>query len=316
DLIAAERLRREDAFVARFFHELAQTRALRVIDVRVQIVDREHLAREGRRLGRKRLRRPRLFTRHVALRHRPLFDRPERLARHALEYIKEAELRGQRDDVDHLALMLDSEKLGRGGRVVIPEIVGYDLKMPEALACACVQRENAISEQSHSLSIAAVAIVRGRAEREIRDAALFVNRDFAPRVDASDVRPRVPGPSVVAELAGVRDRVEAPHELAGDHIVRAYIARRGAVHLAGLRPDDDEILEHAPWRRTRTAERTRLADAHVHAPIVAEGVDRDAGARVELGERIAGGGNEAAIATIFALPVIDAALHHRAFEWV
>src|SRR4030095_858575 len=47
---------------------------------RIDIIDRERLTHERRRLRRERLRGPGLLARHVALRHRPLFDRPQRLA--------------------------------------------------------------------------------------------------------------------------------------------------------------------------------------------------------------------------------------------
>ena len=52
-----------------------------VVDERAQVLFRERLPRERRRSGREGLRRPRFLSGHVALRHRPLFDRPQRLRR-------------------------------------------------------------------------------------------------------------------------------------------------------------------------------------------------------------------------------------------
>src|SRR5262249_27160617 len=65
DLVAAQRLRREDAFVARRGDDAAQALALGGIDVGVELVDGEAQAGEWRRLGRERLRGPRLFARNI-----------------------------------------------------------------------------------------------------------------------------------------------------------------------------------------------------------------------------------------------------------
>ena len=78
----------------------------RFVEVRVDIGLGELQPRERRRLGRKRLRRRRMLARHVALRHWPLFDRPDRLARDAIEHIQQTELRRLRNDVDRLAVVL------------------------------------------------------------------------------------------------------------------------------------------------------------------------------------------------------------------
>ena len=58
------------------------------------------LPRERRGNGRKRLRRPRLLARHVALRHRALFDGPQRLAGDAIEHEQETLFGRLRDGVD------------------------------------------------------------------------------------------------------------------------------------------------------------------------------------------------------------------------
>ena len=191
DLVAAERQRREESLVARFENDLAEALPLRGVHVGVDVVRAEAQARERRRLGGKRLRGPRLLAGHIALGNRPLFDGPERLAGHAVEDVEQSELGGLRDDVDHLAVVLDGEELGRGGGVVVPEIVMDELVMPEALAGAEVEREDAVAEEIGAFAVAAVHVVSGRAEREIADAALLIDRDFAPGIDAADVRPGV-----------------------------------------------------------------------------------------------------------------------------
>ncbi len=181
---------------------------------------RERQPRERRRLGREGLRRPGFLARNVALRHRPLFDRPQRLAGHAIEHVEQSELRRLRDDVARLAVVPHGEQLRRGGQVVVPDVVVHGLEVPEALAGARVEREQRVAEEVGALAIAAEHVVGRRAEREVGDPAPLVDRDLAPRVHAAGPLPCALGPGVVAELARVRDRVEGPHQLAGDDVVR------------------------------------------------------------------------------------------------
>src|ERR1043166_5252069 len=96
--------------------------------------------------------------------------------------------------------------------------------MPEALAGACVECDEAIAKEAHAVAVGAVEIVGRRAEREICNAAFFVDRDFAPGVDAADVLVRFGRPRVVAKLAGQRDGVEDPRELASADVGRAEMA--------------------------------------------------------------------------------------------
>ena len=240
--------RREQPLVARVHQNLAQARLLGIVDVRVDVGHGELLARERRRLGRERLRRPGLLARHVALRHRPLLDRPERLAGHAIEHVEEAGLGRLRDDVDALAVVLHGEQLRAGDEVVVPEVVMDGLEVPQALAGARVEREQAVAEQVRADAVGAVEIVGRRAGREVGDAALLVDGDLAPGVGAADVLPGVLRPGVVAELARMRNGVERPDQLAGEDVVRAEIAGRRSVAFAGRRAQDDQVLEDAPGR--------------------------------------------------------------------
>src|SRR5262249_31403244 len=149
----------------------------------------------------------------------------------------------------------------------------HELEVPQALAGAQVEREQRIAEESLAFAIGAVEIVGRRAEREVADAALFVDRDFAPRVHAADVRPRILGPSVVAELAGVRDGVELPYQFAGETVVRAQIARSGAVAFAGRRTHDDRVFEHASRCAALDVACAWNAFAEIDAAVLAERVD-------------------------------------------
>ena len=114
---------------------------------RVHVVHREGLPHERRRLGRERLRRPRLLAGHVALRHRPLFDRPQRLAGHAIEDIEEAGLARVRDGVDLPAVVPHGDELRRRDVVEVPEVVMDGLEVPQPLAGLRVEREQAVGEE-------------------------------------------------------------------------------------------------------------------------------------------------------------------------
>ena len=203
------------AFDSRCF----ERRTLRGVDVRVHVVGRKRLARERRRRRREGLRRPRLLARDVALRDGTLLDRPERRPRHAVEHVQHARLAGLGHDVHHPAVVADREQLRRGHEVVVPQIVMHELLVPQALAGARIEGQQAVAEQVGADAVAAVEIERRRSGREVDDAARHVDRDLAPGVGAADVLPGVLRPGVVAELARTRNGVERPHQ-------RAACARR------------------------------------------------------------------------------------------
>ena len=217
NLLLREAHRRVDAFVARRLHDVEQSLALVRLEIRVDLVRRKFQPRIGRRLGGKRLRERCPFTRHITRRHRPLFDGPQRLAGDAVEDEDHPDLADLRDDVHRLAVVLHREQLGAGGRIVIPQIVMHELKMPEAFAGVKVEREQAVAEQIVAEAIAAVEIEGWRAEREIADAALLVDRELSPRIGAAGGLPRVGRPGVVAEFSRPRDRVKDPQQLAAPH---------------------------------------------------------------------------------------------------
>src|SRR5439155_11339395 len=83
---ALEAWRREQAFVAEELEPLNERLALRRRQIRVDVFLRERLASEGRRARREGLRRGRMLSRHVGLRHRAFLDRPDRASALALEH--------------------------------------------------------------------------------------------------------------------------------------------------------------------------------------------------------------------------------------
>src|SRR4030095_59934 len=100
-------------------------------------------------------------------------------------------------------------------------------------------------------------------KREVGDAALLVDRDLTPRVDAAGPLPGALRPGVVAELSWIGNRVKRPRELAGHDVVGAKIARRRAVAFAGLGSRDEQVLEDASGCRARSAERPDGPSTHV-----------------------------------------------------
>ena len=265
----------------------------------------------GAGFGRERLRRPGLLARHGALLDRPLLDRPQRLAGDAIEHEQEAVLGGQRHGVDRLAVVLDGDQLRRRGEVVVPQVVVHDLEVPHALAGARVERDQRVRVEVAADAIGAVVVVGRRAGREVGDAAARVDRDLAPGVGAADVLPGVLRPRLVALLAGMRHRVERPHQLAGDDVVGAQRARRRQVAFAGRRAEQQQVLEDLARRaRLHAADQRGVAAdalAQVDEAVRAERQDRLAGGGVDGLEVVVDLEDQPAIAAVRALPVVDAA---------
>ena len=63
------------------------------------------------------------------------------------------------------------DQLRRGGRVVVPEIVVHHLEVPQPLAGARIQRQQAVAEEIRADAIGAVVVVGGRDSGKIGDAA-------------------------------------------------------------------------------------------------------------------------------------------------
>ena len=71
--------------------------------------------------------------------------------------------------------MANGGQLRRRRVVVIPQVVMDHLKMPQAFAGACIQREQAIAEEIGAGPVRAVEVERGGAGGEVGDAALLVD---------------------------------------------------------------------------------------------------------------------------------------------
>jgi hypothetical protein len=87
-----------------------------------------------------------MLTGNVALRNRLLNDRPNRLPGCAIEHVEKAVFAGLGYDVYVFSVLLDGSELGSSGLIVVPKVVVNHLEVPDALAGARVEREDAIAE--------------------------------------------------------------------------------------------------------------------------------------------------------------------------
>ena len=273
----------------------------------------ERVARQRRRLQRKRLRRPGLLARHAALRHRPFFDAEDRLAGDAIEDEHQRHLRHHRDRGHRLAVALDVDQRRRRRHVVVPDVVMHQLLVPFQLAGRRVERDDGVAVQVRALAIAAVVVGRRRTDRRVDDAALGVDGEERPDVGAGSVLPAVAFPRLDARLAGARDGVERPQQLAGLRVPAADVAvETGARRLlAVVAAGDDDVLVDRRRRGEAEAavdvaadarleiDRARVAVAEPGGRLAALGVDRE--------QTIAGAAEQARRRVAIARPVGDAA---------
>jgi hypothetical protein len=98
------------------------------------------------------------------------------------------------------------------------------LKVPEIFAGAGIESKQAIGKEIGADAVRSVEIIGGRAQGEIGDSALLIDRDLAPRIGAAYVLPGIRGPCVLALFARMRNRVEYPHHLSGKHVIGAQVA--------------------------------------------------------------------------------------------
>ncbi len=136
--------------------------------------------------------------------------------------------------------------------------------------------------------------------------------ESSPQVLAPpDVLPGVLGPRLVALLAGMRHRVERPHQLAGDDVEGAQGAGRRQVAFAGSGAEQQQVLEDLARRaRLDAADQRGIAPdalAQIDQAVGAERQDRLAGRGVDGLEVVVDLEDQPALAAVGALPVVDAA---------
>ena len=211
---------------------------------------------------RVRLRRGRRLAR--LLRHGALLDADQRLAGLSVEDVGPARLADLRKPFAHRAADAHVEQHDGIRRVVIPEVVMNLLEVPAVLAGASLDRNDRRREQVVAGAHGAVEIGARIAGREIDQPELGVDGRRLPHRRAA-VHPHlvVLRPGVVAELAGARDRVERPEQLAVVGVVRFDAAAHADLGAREARDHHAVVVERRardrkPFLPALGLDRTRL----------------------------------------------------------
>src|ERR1035437_764416 len=99
-----------------------------------------------------------------------------------------------------------------------------NLVMPLALPGREIEADNGIAEQIISRTMAAIVISSWIFDGQVHEAEVFICRHLRPYPGVPVGRPRIVLPGIVPELAGARNRVEGPHQLARMDVVGAHRA--------------------------------------------------------------------------------------------
>ena len=144
----------------------------------------------------------------------------------------------------------------------------------------------------------AVVVARRQLHGQEHRVRLFVDGHLCPHARVAGVGPRIFFPRVVAELAGLRNRVEDPQPLAGARVVAAdesffvnAALRRSAGQVRGA--DDDDVLGDDRRRVQTDFTRHRIdflvvVHFQIDDAVLAEPFDRHARLRVERDHAVAG----------------------------
>src|SRR6188768_2958929 len=100
-----------------------------------------------------------------------------------------------------------------------------ELVVPKTPARRGVERNQAIRVEVVAEPVSAIEVAGRRSRRGKDDAPGLVEGHAGPTVRAAAVGPGLFGPRLVASLARMRNRVEAPAQHTGPHVVRADVTR-------------------------------------------------------------------------------------------
>src|SRR5690606_38489893 len=192
----------------------------------VQIVGRHELPGERLRLQRERLRGPRLLAYERRRGNRLLDDGEERFARRPVEQEDVSRLRDLRGGIDSAPLVHDGHQVGWGRRIAIPQIMVYEMKMPDPLTRFGIERKERIAEQVHAHAIASVEVGCRWPRRDVHEAPLRIETPAGPGIRPTHIRPGVIGPCLIAVLARLRNRMEYPFQVARSYVEGTNVARR------------------------------------------------------------------------------------------
>ena len=186
------------------------------------------------------------FARHVAGGEGAVLHRQQRLACLAIEHEQQAVLGDDRHRrAGAAAGQGEVEQQRRGLQIIVPDIVAHHLEVPAIGPGARINRHQRGAIEVVARPVAAIAVKRGRAERDEGQAARLVHGDETPGVDPAAPLGAARCPAVMPRLARAGDGVEGPHQRAGARVPGADVARcalrREFLHR---RSGDDEVFEH------------------------------------------------------------------------
>src|SRR5207247_9317187 len=111
-----------------------------------------------------------------------------------------------------------------------------------------------------------VEVGPGRPGWHIHNPTHGIDTEAGPATSAARRRPPPGRPDVVAELAGMRNRVEGPADRAGADVVRAHVARGRPFLLSHSHALDEQILVNRTGARRdeiRIADRARQTGGEI-----------------------------------------------------
>ena len=272
---------------------------------------------ERRRPGRERLGRRDPLPRRRGPGHRPLDDRPDRLARHAVERVGHRLLGQLHHGLDLAAVDGDVHQDRRDVVVVVPQIVMHGLEVPDHLAGLGADTDDAVRIEVVAGPVSAVHVVAGSPGRQVDEPELLVGAHHRPDVGHPRVFPRVIQPGLDAGLPCARNRIPGPAQRARTHVVGAHIPRsvlHGQRMVRHRLADHHDVTRHQRRRGIAVVDELGRVGEHpqVDHPPVAEALDQLAGLEVRR-QQIRGPHREdASIRPAVVLPEPDPAVRGAA----
>src|SRR5277367_2470658 len=190
----------------------------------------------------------------------------------------------------------------------------YFLEVPQIFSGSRIERQQTIRKQVVSLAIRAVVVVGWRANREIGNPTLLIQRKFSPYVGTADIQPCILGPSVVTQFSRMRDGVKLPDQIPTAHVVGTNIPGRRKIAFTGGRSDDNQVFENLAGRTALNHPYFRIFPTQTLAQIYVttrpKGLDGFSSRGIDLLQLLVQRKNESAIFFICAGPVGDSALRY------
>src|ERR1019366_2680292 len=205
------------------------------------------LPREWFRFLGQRLRRRSLLPRNRAGWIRLLVNGIQRFSGEAIEQVQVTLLSSLRHRFHGFALVRHAKQCRRRGKISIPDVVVYSLKVPQRFASTGVERQQRVGIKIIANAIAAIEIHDCRTGRRIYNSVLDVDRHACPIVGRSRSFPCVLRPSLVSWLTRPRNGVKLPAQVAGSHVESPDVSRRRRMRLRIAPTYDDQVFVDCTW---------------------------------------------------------------------